>query len=280
MICSAQIDDMSKFSKTELIDKVIKAEQTTKLFQDSFSLIKKEKATQQTLIKTNLDKLNSSEKEIEYLKSVIKTNNEVFLTEVFQNKYTAEYFKEADLEIADKSTIIYKSNVLINSIRVGANKELRDSLKKAQSFNDNYAKLFEIRQKVLDVKYDSSNVKKALLTIDSLPILDSSSALNITKKKIRHLLQEYHTRTCELRTKLDKLFLAKDQKVLGQLYNDYEKNPAFMHYKYLVAVISRMKADPKTYNTDLLQPCNVKQEANPTMPETIQLKNETKAPTQ
>jgi hypothetical protein len=220
--------------------------------------LEKLKAAKEALLKSSADSfeiLGLARRQILELKQVIKDNNDVSLRAVFENKYTAKYFQETDLEVEDKTVKFRNSNTLINSVKVDADQQTLNLSTKALAFNKNYLALFQMRQSVLNVKYDDKKVKDALMLIDSLPQLDTNSNLYKTKVKMANLLKNYKDNTCALKKLLDILKPRKDQKALNPTYLKYEKESRFENYQYLITIISKMKKDVKSYTSDELQPC-------------------------
>jgi hypothetical protein len=235
--------------------------------------LKNEKVTNDKIVKENSSTLN---KEIAELKKIIKETNTTFLREIFDNKYikNESYFKDTDLANEDNTKKFENSNILINSIKVDeSNREVLDVCNKAINFNNNYLKLFEIRETILNTKYDSK-VIDAIKIIGSLPELDLDSKLHNTKTKILDLLKNYKENTCLLKSSLEKLKTNMDQKSLAPTYLKLEKDVRFKDYPYLVSIISEMRINMNSYTNDDLQPCEeVKKIEEVKVPETVKKDN-------
>jgi len=194
------------------------------------------------------------------LKKIIKDINSVFLRDIFQKKYieNKNYFSNTDLEQAneDSTQKVVKYNIIIKSLEIDE-KEFKPFISKALAFNKNYLRLYSIRKEVLFQKYDSIKVQKALKDIDDLPTLeDINSKLNITKTKIRNYLENYHQRTCELKSKLEWLKSNVDQHAsFKQNYDTLKNSDKFKTYPYLVKIIENVKNDVNNYSNNDLQPC-------------------------
>ena len=261
--CFAQNKEYAKYTKEELVEVVNKRDREYKAVKDS---LEKLKAIKEVMVKSSADSFKNMElalRKIQELKQVIKDNNNVSLRAVFENKYTAKYFLETDLEMEDKTEKFLNSNTLINSIKVDADPQTLNLSTKALAFNKNYLELLQIRQTVLNVKFDDKKVKAALMVIDSLPELDPNSNLFKTRAKIANLLKNYKDNTCALKKLLDILKPKIDQKSLNPTYLKYEKDLRFGNYQYLISIISKMKKDVNSYTSDALQPCEDPKTAEP-----------------
>lgn len=251
----AQTTDITKYTKEEFIETISKKDKEFSALMDTLKKLKAEIAGLKSSKTNNLRKDEILEQEVSQLKQVIKQNNEVFLIEVFKEKYTQKYFQETKLEAEDKTEKIRNSDILIKSVSVGADRETLDLSSKAFDFNKNYIALYEIQKTVLNVKFDEKKVQESINTIATLPFLDSNSVLNRTKIHLTELLKNYRDNTCLLKAELDKLKKGIDQKALIPSYLKYEKMPRFNEYKYLLSVIVEMKKNVNSFTQDALQPC-------------------------
>lgn len=239
--------------------------------------IKKEKASSDKMVNEDSKTANN---EIAALKKIIKETNTTFLREIFDNKYIKNetYFKDTDLANEDNTKKFENSNILINSIKVDeTNREVIEVCIKAINFNNNYLKLFEIRETVLNKKYDELKINEAIKSIENLAKIDSDSNLNKTKIKISDLLKSYKENTCLLKSILNKLKTNIDQKSLTPTYVKLEKDVHFKDYPYLVSVISEMRKNTISYTNDDLEPCEeVKVVSETVTKDSIEKKNESK----
>lgn len=243
--------DYSKSSKEELVNKIKAIEVQIEDLKKSLVEEKKEKEKKS---KDNIGKINA---EIVVLKKIIEETNTVFLREIFETKYikNTNYFKETDLTIENNTEKFKNSNVLINSIKLNETNSDLDVCNKALDFNKNYLTLFDIRDNVLNKKFDEITVLEAIKTIENLPELESESKLNIKKMKIVNLLKNYSENICLLKNDLDKLKKLKDQKSLAPTYLKLEKESRYKDYTFLQLIISEMRKDVNSYTNDDLQPC-------------------------
>jgi len=242
----SQKEDLSKKSKEELIQVINKKD---------IQIKELEKGTK----KSDSD-ISNFKKELSNIKNTIKETNEIFLKDIFNNKYivNTKYFKETDLSNEDDTKKFKNSNVLINSILAddSSSKEDKEVCNKALDFNTNYLILFEIRKTVLNEKFSTEKVEKAILDIKNLPVLEISSKLDESKKRISNALKNYNENTCLLKKSLDK-FKNADQKspALKQFYTALEKDDHYKEYPYLIHIIRKVKNNIIDYTNDDLQPC-------------------------
>jgi hypothetical protein len=243
--------DYSKSSKEELVNKLKTIEVQIEDLKKSLVEEKKEKEKKS---KDNIGKINA---EIVALKKIIEETNTVFLREIFDAKYikNTSYFKETDLAIENNTEKFKNSNVLINSIKLNETNFVLDVCNKALDFNKNYVTLFDVRDNVLNKKFDDIKVLEAIKIIENLPELESESKLNIKKMKIVNLLKNYSENICLLKNDLDKLKKLKDQKSLAPTYLKLEKESRYKDYPFLQLIISEMRKDVNSYTNDDLQPC-------------------------
>jgi hypothetical protein len=243
--------DYSKLSKEELVNKLETKKLEIKDLKESFDKEIKGKE------KKNIENIARSNDEIAELKKIIEETNAVFLREIFDAKYVKNttYFKETDLTIENNTEKFKNSNILINSIKLNETNSVLDVCNKALDFNKNYLTLFDIRDNVLNKKFDHIKVLEAIKTIENLPELESESKLNIKKMKIINLLKNYSENICLLKNNLDKLKTQKDQKSLTPTYLKLEKESRYKDYPFLQLIISEMRKDVNSYTNDDLQPC-------------------------
>ncbi len=243
--------DYSKSSKEELVNKIKAKEVQIEDLKKSLMEEKKEKE------KKSNDNIAKTNAEIVALKKIIEETNTVFLREIFDAKYikNTNYFKETDLTIENNTEKFKNSNVLINSIKLNETNSVLDVCNKALDFNKNYLTLFDIRDNVLNKKFDEIKVLEAIKIIENLPELESESKLNIKKLKIVNLLKNYSENICLLKNNLDKLKIQKDQKSLAPTYLKLEKEGRYKDYPFLQSIISEMKKDVNSYTDDDLQSC-------------------------
>ncbi|WP_353076882.1 hypothetical protein [Flavobacterium sp.] len=247
----AQTKDYSKLSKDELINIINSNEKEIKSLREKLVI---EKSAKDKLESKQSFSINS---EIAELKKSIKETNSVFLREMFDNKYVNKsYLMETDLGIDDISTRIENSKILITSILLDeTNKDVFEVCKKALIFNQNYLKLFEIRNNVLNQKYDVQKVTTSIKEIEDLPILDENSKLDVTKNKIRNLLKNYLENTCFLKKTLSDYKRGGETSIMKQKYSELEKSDRYKDYPYLIKIIKKIKNNINDYTNDDLQPC-------------------------
>ena len=243
--------DYSKSSKEELVNKIKAIEVQIEDLKKSLMEEKKEKE------KKSNDNIAKTNAEIVALKKIIEETNTVFLREIFETKYikNTNYFKETDLTIENNTEKFKNSNILINSIKLNEINSVLDVCNKALDFNKNYLTLFDIRDNVLNKKFDDVKVLEAIKIIENLPELESESKLNIKKMKIINLLKNYSENICLLKNNLDKLKTQKDQKSLTPTYLKLEKESRYKDYPFLQLIISEMRKDVNSYTNDDLHPC-------------------------
>ncbi|CAM3774838.1 hypothetical protein FLGE108171_14615 [Flavobacterium gelidilacus] len=188
--------------------------------------------------------------EILKLKSIIQKTNEHYLKESFDELFTDKYFETRDLSINNDKENFILSGVLINSMEIEANEKEQKTCEIAKSFNSNYLALLEIRENVLNKKFDELKVNESIDRINKLPQLDAKSKLNNRKSSILGLLTTYKENTCALRKKLDEYREKKDQGAISSLYDKLGKDEKFRDYPYLLDVIAKIKKDVTSYKGD------------------------------
>ena len=242
--------DYSKLNSNQLKDTIYKKNEIIKKLNSTISQYKKK---QDELLNKNDDS-----KVVENLKKIINDNNESWLKDLFDKKYSNDtYITETDLESEDISLKIKKSNAYINSIKsVETNYEIIDKCNQALDFNSNYKILYTIQNTVLNEKYNEKNVNEAISNIEKLPKLKADSKLDNRKTRILNALKNYFDSTCSLKKKLDVLKNAECKSPpMQKIFAAYENDDSYKEYFYLVKVITKMKKNKIDYTNDDLQPC-------------------------
>lgn len=240
--------DYNKLKSTQLVDSIIKKNKKIKELEKTISELRNQVET--------LNKKDSSNN-LEKFKNIIKDDNNFWLKDLFDKKYTDAYFLETDLETDDITQKINKSNVYINSIKsVEENKELIEKCNRAIEFNENYVTLYTILNTVLNKKYNEKNVNDAISSIEKLPKLLEDSKLDKSKTRIKNILKNYLYSTCSLKKKLDGWKNADCKSPpMQKLFTSLENDDSYKGYDYLVKVIRKMKNNKIDYTNDDLQPC-------------------------
>ena len=276
----AQSTNYSKLKKGELVDSILQRDYEIKELKENYSKLQKNQeeilkdklALEDSLKKKDLinKKLNESysilyknlsmiKKDSYTIKSIIKDDNNYWLKDLFDKKYTDSYFMETDIESEDITQKITKSNVYIYSIKsVEENTEVIEKCNRALRFNENYKTLYEIQNTILSEKYNEESVHSAINSIERLPMLNSESKLDYRKSILLYSLKNYLDSTCSLKMKLDKFKNAVDFKspAVQKLLTSLENDDSYKHYVYLVKVIRKMKNNQNDYTNDDLQPCS------------------------
>ena len=240
---------MSIFSQSK--DEIIKSkdEEIKRLKEKN----QKELVEKDQKSKIEIDKLN---KEVLFLKNIIKESNEYFLKDMFDETFSETYFKTRDLSKTDDSDNFKFSNALVKSINVEASPEVQMLCNRVADFNANYLELLAIRENILNQKFDEKKVQEALEKIEKLPKIDTESKLGIRKQSIRDLLFNYKENICSLKKSLDKYKNKEDQSAIKPLYDKLLDDPRFKNYLYLKQIIIEMKKDVTSYTgEDDLLPC-------------------------
>lgn len=240
--------DYSKYKNPQLVDTI----------NNKNSTIKKLKTTISEL-KNQVESLNKKDdsNNIEKFKNIIKDNNDFWLKDLFEKKYTDTYFAETDIENEDITQKIIKSNVYINSIKsVEEKKEVIEKCKLALDFNENYKTLYAVKKSVLNEKYNEKNVNDAISSIEKLPKLKADTKLDKSKTRILNTLKNYLDSTCSLKKKLDGWKNADCKSpAMQKSFTSLENDDSYKEYGYLVKVIKKMKNNKIDYTNDDLQPC-------------------------
>jgi hypothetical protein len=220
------------------------------------------------LTKTNKSK-ELSKQNLELIE-IITNSNEVYLYEIFQNRYILDknYFKEVDLD--EKTTSkIKNSSVLIKSILNGKKCSPEDKIigEKAIKLRENYLKFIELDkeyQSVLNEKFNEKIIISLVSKLDSLQF-DLDSKLHKRKQEYLGLLKNYNKFTCELNKDIAKLLKnpKQDNPLVKKAYEDLKKNSAYKNYPYFIKILDKVKNNYIIYveNEDL--PCLEKEETKP-----------------
>jgi hypothetical protein len=240
--------DYNKLKSPQLVDSIIKKNKKIKELEKTISELINQAET--------LNKKDSSNN-LEKYKNIIKDDNNFWLKDLFDKKYTDAYFLETDLETEDITQKINKSNVYINSIKaVEENKELIEKCDLALAFNENYKTLYTILNTVLNKKYNEKNVNEAISSIEKLPKLKENSKLDKSKTRTLNILKNYLDSTCSLKKKLDGWKNADCKSPpMQKLFTSLENDDSYKGYDYLVKVIRKMKNNKIDYTNDDLQSC-------------------------
>lgn len=271
---NGQNTDYSKKSPKELV----------KDLTDKDNKIKElENIIKQSSEKSNIKILEN--KNLELL-DIITKSNEVYLYEIFQNRYIldSEYFKNVDLDEKTTSKII-NSIVLVNSILAGKNCSEKDKEigAKVLKLRENYLKindLDKVYQTTLNEKYDEKNVNLLISKMDSL-VFDFNSKLDNRKNNYLGILKNYSKYACELRKELAKNLKNpnQDNPLVKNEYEKLKKNTFYKTYPYLIKIIDKVKTKPITYVDKDDLPCAPKIEENTTIM-TKEIMQEEKKPTE
>lgn len=213
-------------------------------------------------IKNSELKYQKLEQSISEKIDIITSSNEVYLYEIFYNRYILDknYFYEVDFD--DKTTSkITNSIVLVNSIIVGRNCSLEDKLigEKVLKLRNNYLKFIEIEkeyQSVINEKYDDKNTLNIISKLESLSF-DLDSKLDKRKNSYIGILKNYNKFTCELNKVISKQLKnpMQDNPLVKNAYENLKKNNAYKNYPYFIKIIDKVKNNYSIYieNEDL--PC-------------------------
>lgn len=246
----AQNKDYTKMKEKELIEELISRDKKIKeLDTKNTELIKNNKIAE-------LNKQNSE------LIDIITNSNEVYLYEIFQNRYIKDknYFNEVDFD--EKTTSkIKNSSVLVNSIKTGKNCSSEDKLmaEKVLNIRTNYLKFIELDkeyQSVINEKYNEQNTINLVSKLDVLQF-DINSKLDKRKEEYLGTLRNYSKYTCELNKDIAKLLKnpKQDNPLVKSAYDNLKKNNAYKNYPYFIKILDKVKNNHITYveNDDL--PC-------------------------
>jgi hypothetical protein len=240
--------DYSNLKNSQLIDSINKKNSTIKELKKTILELKKQ---------TEQSNKKEESNNIEKFKNIIKDDNNYWLKDLFEKKYTDTYFVETDIDNEDITQKINKSNVYINSIKsVEENKEVIEKCNMALNFNENYKVLYDIKKTVLNEKYNEKNVNDAINAIEKLPKLIVDSKLDKSKTRILNALKNYLYSTCTLKKKLDGWKNAECKSPpMQKSFTSLENDDSYKEYGYLLKVIRKMKNNKIDYTNDDLQPC-------------------------
>ena len=179
---------------------------------------------------SSTDKIPRLNNEISNLKKIISEVNLYYLKDTFDG-YTENYFNTRDLSKENDLEIFKMHYALINSFKIDATVDVLKKCNRIDEFFQNYKMLFELRETVLNKKYDESKVNDALDKIKKLPEIAVNSKLEISKKKIYDLLYNYRDNICLLKKQLDNYKTKSDQKAMKPLYEKLKKMFKNRHYR-------------------------------------------------
>ena len=210
----------------------------------------------------NVDKLtvkneNKKADKTEAFQKLIKENNEVFFTKLFEENYKKDdtFFKKTGLANENDVNAYEKYNLILDNILedVTKSKEDIELAQKAKKFNSNYIIFFELNEKIKDFfknKYDKEKANEFLKDLDQLDISEFET-LNSDKVSLKDKILLYEKKSCELKLNLDKLKeKAKDNNsALSSIYNSLKKEYTF---PYLQDLITKMSKNLDSYNSESL----------------------------
>ena len=254
----AQNKDYSKMKEKELIEELnFKDKKIKEIEAKNIELTINNKSSE--LIKQN-----------SVLIDIITNCNEVYLYEIFENRYINDknYFNDIDFD--DKTTSkIKNSSVLVNSIKTGKNCSSEDKLmaEKVLNLRTNYLKFIQLDkeyQSIINEKFNEQNTINLVSKLDVLQF-DVDSKLDKRKQVYIGLLKNFSKYTCELNKDIAKLLKNpnQDNPLVKNAYENLKKNSAYKNYPYLIKILDKVKNNYITYveNEDL--PCVEKVEQNP-----------------
>ena len=210
----------------------------------------------------NVDKLtvkneNKKADKTEAFQKLIKENNEVFFTKLFEENYKKDdtFFKKTGLANENDVNAYKKYNLILDNILedVTKSKEDIELAQKAKKFNSNYIIFFELNEKIKDFfknKYDKEKANEFLKDLGQLDISEFET-LNNDKVSLQDKILLYEKKSCELKLNLDKLKeKAKDNNsALSSIYNSLKKEYTF---PYLQDIITKMSKNLDSYNSESL----------------------------
>ncbi|TXG80689.1 MAG: hypothetical protein E6R13_07720 [Spirochaetes bacterium] len=227
-------------------------------------------------IESKIEELSKNNKSSELKKQnaelidIITNSNNVYLYEIFENRYIKDknYFNDVDID--DKTTSkIENSIVLVNTILAGKNCSSQDRSmgEKVLKLRTNYLKFIELEkeyQNVIKEKSNEQNTANLVSKLDSLQF-DLDSKLDKRKQEYLGLLKNYNKFTCELNKDIAKLLKnpKQDNPLVKKAYEDLKKNSAYKNYPYFIKILDKVKNNYIIYveNEDL--PCLEKEETKP-----------------
>ncbi|MGV4413229.1 hypothetical protein [Chryseobacterium sp. T1] len=224
---------------------------------------KNEKLTQEIQkLKENASKaspVKEKKEEFDYQR-IIKNNNEIFFTKLFEKNYkdNQTLFSTRGLSKEIDTVAYHNYNVVLDNIIADTSKTKEDQelAKKSIRFNIAYIKLYKLNldaQTVFDKRYDEELSSKLLKNLELIDLKEFEQ-LAKTKDLLTEKVEAYSSKTCELKDQLDKYQkLASDnsQNIPAAKYNSLKEK---YDYPYLQGLITKMAKDYKSYNSGLL-PC-------------------------
>ncbi len=254
----AQNKDYSKINQKELIEELNLREKKIKELNAKIEELSKNSKTDE------LKKQNSE------LIDIITNSNEVYLYEIFQNRYINDknYFNEVDFD--EKTTSkIKNSSILVNSVLAGKKCSIEDKRigDKVLKLRTNYLKFTELDkeyQSVINEKYNEQNTTSLVSKLDSLQF-DLDSKLDKRKQEYIGVLRNYSKYTCELNKDIAKLLKNPNQvnPLVKNAYENLKKNSAYKNYPYLIKTIDKVKNNYTIYVEIEDLPCIEKVEQKP-----------------
>ena len=220
-------------------------------------LEKKIKELTDSINKLTVKNENKKENKTESLQKLIKKNNEIFFTKLFEENYKNNliFFKNTGLANENDINAYEKYNLILDNILedVTKSKEDIELAQKAKKFNSNYIIFFELNEKIKDFfknKYDKEKANEFLKDLDQLDISEFET-LNSDKVSLKDKILLYEKKSCELKLNLDKLKeKAKDNNsALSSIYNSLKKEYTF---SYLQDIITKMSKNLDSYNSESL----------------------------
>lgn len=193
--------------------------------------------------------------------TILADNNRVFFDEIFETKYkkSPQYLSQTILGKEDDTSKFKNYNVVLANIINDSSKNNEDKQLAVlvTDFNNKYISFFNLREEYKDFytkKYDSAIAAKYAADLTNLK-LTGFDALNKQKDEMLTAIEDYKSKTCELKEKLDKLkVLAKlDNAALASQYTQIKKSYTF---PYLQKVITDMSKNLSSYNEGSLLSCD------------------------
>jgi hypothetical protein len=246
----AQDKDYSKLKEKELVEELNSRDKKIKLLElNNTDLLKNNKSAE-------LKKHNSE------LIDIITNSNEIYLYEIFQNRYILDknYFNEVDFDVKTTSKI-KNSSVLANSVLAGRNCSTEDKSvgDKVLKLRTNYLKFIDLDKEYQSVINEKLNDKKRVNLVSKLDSLQFDVDSKLDKRKLEYIgiLKNYSKYACELNKDIAKLLKNpnQDNPLVKNAYENLKKNSTYKNYPYLIKIIDKVKKNHVVYveNEDL--PC-------------------------
>lgn len=238
----------------------------------------------------------SSQSELDELKTILKGINGVFLEAPLKNKYTEAYFKSTtfkDLETAGEEKLKNSELIIQSFLAVESpNSESYKLAQKALNFNNAYRALTPLfKESLLEKKYDEKSIQIAIEKLEKVKGLEADWALDKERIALIQDLKSYENQNCEAFQLFEKLHTAMislkninaDQKTIDnelKKYNHIDKK-----YVFLQKTFNAIKSDFNNYDKEEYKlPDTCKKEAvQPIESETVveieEVKEETKVET-